>query len=138
MPHIDLSFVIAYGALSPRLLNLDGTVQPAGSRFPRRVHPLLDSTSLGRVPPGSGWGARRDMRGFDHEHSRDVEPPPAAVMVVQRREFLRMGRLDRKRSLCFDDVDFGRRMWARGRRGTPGFEGRESYFATRHARIRLA
>jgi GT2 family glycosyltransferase len=149
-----------YGAVSPKLLNVDGTVQRACSRFPGLAHALLDSTSLGRVPPWSWLRAYRDMHDFDHEHSRDVEQPPAAVMMVHRREYLRMGGLDPQLSLYFNDVDFCRRLWARGRRirylaeaevvhhmgastselshvrrSTLWFQNRESYFAKHHGAV---
>lgn len=105
-----------YGAASPRLLNMDGTVQRSCSRFPTLADPLVDSTSLGRIPPGARLIRRRAMADFDHEHSRDVDQPPTACMVVHCGEYRRMGGLDPSLSLYFNDVDFCQRLWARGRR----------------------
>lgn len=56
------------------------------------------------------------MRDFDHLQSRDVEQPPAACMMMRRREFLDMGGLDPTLSLYFNDVDLCRRLWEAGRR----------------------
>jgi N-acetylglucosaminyl-diphospho-decaprenol L-rhamnosyltransferase len=105
-----------YAAVAPKLVNVDGAVQRACRRFPNLLEPLLESTSLGNYPPGSWlfWWSR--MRGFDHEHSRDVEQPPGACLVMKREEFLAMGGLDPALSLFFNDVDLCRALLHRGRR----------------------
>jgi GT2 family glycosyltransferase len=104
-----------YGAAAPKLVNADGSVQRACSRFPTLLDPLFDSTALGLVPPGSWllWWIR--MGDFDHEHSRDVPQPPGACFVMRRDEYLALGGLDPAMSLFFNDVDLCR-MLSRGRR----------------------
>ena len=106
----------AYGAVAPRLLNPDGTVQRACSRFPTLIDPLVDSTFLGRFPPGSwrAWWTR--MGDFDHEHSRDVSQPSGACFLMRLDEYREMGGLDPKLSLFFNDVDLCRSLWRKGRR----------------------
>lgn len=56
------------------------------------------------------------MRGFDHRHSRDVEQPPGACLVLRTEEYLAMGGFDTDMSLFFNDVDLCRRLRSRGRR----------------------
>jgi GT2 family glycosyltransferase len=105
-----------YGAASPRLVNPDGSVQRACARIPGLIQPLLESSSLGRVPPLSfllKWGKMRD---FDHLHSRDVPQPPGACMVMLREEYIKMGGLDPVLSLYFNDVDLCKRLWDSGRK----------------------
>ena len=104
-----------YGAAAPKLVNADGSVQRACSRFPTLLDPLFDSTALGLVPPGSWllWWIR--MGDFDHEHSRDVPQPPGACFVMRRDEYLALGGLDPAMSLFFNDVDLCR-MLSRERR----------------------
>src|SRR4029453_13979604 len=55
-----------YGAVSPMLLNLDGSVQRACMRFPGLTTALCFDTWLGKFWPGSWVEARYYMRDFDH------------------------------------------------------------------------
>ena len=105
-----------YGAASPMLLDFDGSVQLACRRFPGLVLPLVESTSLRLLPAGRRLLERAAMTDFDHRSSRDVEQPPAACMVMRRREYLAMGGLDPRLGLYFNDVDLCRRLWRAGRR----------------------
>lgn len=105
-----------YGAASPMLLDFDGTVQRACRRFPPLSLPLVESTSLRHLPFGRRLADHARMSDFDHRSSRDVEQPPAACMVLRRREYLAMGGLDPTLSLYFNDVDLCRRLWRAGRR----------------------
>jgi N-acetylglucosaminyl-diphospho-decaprenol L-rhamnosyltransferase len=105
-----------YGAVAPRLVNPDGSVQRACARLPGLLAPLLESTTLGRVPPlslGPWWLSMGD---FDHVHSRDVPQPPGACFMMRRVEYLQDGGLDPVLSLFFNDVDLCRRLAARGRK----------------------
>ncbi|MCC6673216.1 MAG: glycosyltransferase family 2 protein [Planctomycetes bacterium] len=106
----------AYGAVAPRLVNPDGTVQRACMRFPGLATALCFDTLFGRHWPGSIVERRYFMRDFDHLHSRDVDQPPGACMVMRRDEYLAMGGLDPELFLFFNDVDLARRLWRAGRR----------------------
>lgn len=105
-----------YGAAAPRLVNPDGSVQRACNRQPGLLAPLIESTSLGRIPPLSWISGWQKMRDFDHLHSRDVPQPPGACMVIRREEFFALGGLDPVLSLYFNDVDLCRNLLSRGRR----------------------
>jgi hypothetical protein len=105
-----------HGAVSPRLSNLDGSVQAACMRFPGLLTALCFDTFFSRFWPGSWIENRYFMRDFDHLDSRDVDQPPGAVFVVRRDEFLAMGGLDEALFLFFNDVDFCKRLADRGRR----------------------
>jgi len=105
-----------YAAIAPKLVNPDGTVQRACRRFPTLVEPLLESTSLGRIPPGSWLSWWATMGDFDHMHSRDVSQPPGACFMLRTVEYLAMGGLDPDLSLFFNDVDLCLGLWRKGRR----------------------
>lgn len=105
-----------HGAVSPRLVNPDGSVQTACMRFPGLVTALCYDTWFGRHWPGSWVQDRYFMKDFDHLHSRDVDQPPGAVFVLRRQEYLELGGLDESLWLFFNDVDICRRLWRRGRR----------------------
>jgi len=106
----------AHGAVAPRLVNRDGSLQRACRRLPTLLEPLLESTSLGLAPPGSWltWWAR--MGDFDHRASRDVDQPPGACLMLRTREYLELGGLDEELSLFFNDVDLCLALRRSGRR----------------------
>lgn len=105
-----------HAAVSPKLVNPDGTLQRACRRLPTLLDPLLDSTLVGRFPPGTWltWWSR--MGDFDHQHSRDVPQPPGACFVMRTAEYLAMGGLEPQLSLFFNDVHLCRSLSRRGRR----------------------
>ncbi len=105
-----------YGAVAPKLVNPDGSVQRACMRFPGLLTALCYDTFLGSFWPGSLVQDRYTMADFDHLRSRDVDQPPGAVFVMSRQEFLDLGGLDEDLFLFFNDVDLCLRLWNRGRR----------------------
>ena len=105
-----------YGAVAPKLVNPDGTVQRACRRFPSLLEPLVESTSLGNLPPGSWLSWWWGMGDFDHQHSRDVLQPPGACLVSRTAEYQELGGLDPSLSLFFNDVDLCLQLWRKGRR----------------------
>ncbi len=106
----------SHGAVAPKLVNLDGTVQRACMRFPGLLTALCYDTFLARFWPGSWVDDRYHMRDFDHQSSRDVDQPPGACFAMARAEYLAMGGLDEELFLFFNDVDLCKRLWQRGRR----------------------
>ena len=105
-----------YGVAAPRLVNADGSVQRACMRFPGLLTALVYDMSWAARRPAKWIDDRYYMRDFDHMSSRDVDQPPGACCVVARAEFLEQGGLDEELWLFFNDVDFCKRMWRRGRR----------------------
>lgn len=105
-----------YGAVAPRLVNPDGSVQHACQNFPTLLSALCFDSVWGRFPPGRWVEDRYLMRGFDHLGSRDVAQPPGACFLMRRQEYLELGGLDEDLALFFNDVDLCRRLWRRGRR----------------------
>lgn len=105
-----------YGAAAPKLVNPDGSVQRACMRFPGLGTALVYDLFWSKFPPGKWVDDRYYMRDFDHLHSRDVDQPPGACVIVRRDEYRAMGGLDPQLFLFFNDVDFCRRLWKQGRR----------------------
>ena len=106
----------AHGAVAPRLVDPDGTVQHACQRFPTWGSALCFDSWWGTFWPGSWIQDRYLMRDFDHLTSRDVPQPPGAVFVMRRDEWNRYGGLDEQLGLFFNDVDLARRLWRDGRK----------------------
>ncbi|MFW6085612.1 MAG: glycosyltransferase family 2 protein [Myxococcota bacterium] len=105
-----------YAAASPKLLGFDGHVQPICNRLMGFLNPLVDSTSLGRFPPGSWVSNRTRMAHFDHLASRDVEQPCTSALVIRADDFRAIGGFDPALRVYFTDVDLCRRLAAQGRK----------------------
>jgi len=105
-----------YGAVAPRLLNTDGTVQPACKRFPGLLEPIVEYLRVDGFPPGKWIKRHMGMKDFDHLSSRDVDQPPGACFLMDRDEYLALGGLDPELSLFFNDVHICRQLWRKGRR----------------------
>ncbi len=105
-----------YGAVAPRLVDPDGTVQHACQRFPTFATALCFDSWWGTFWPGRVVQDRYLMRDFDHLASRDVDQPPGACFLMALAEWRRLGGLDERLSLFYNDVDLSRRLWRSGRR----------------------
>jgi N-acetylglucosaminyl-diphospho-decaprenol L-rhamnosyltransferase len=105
-----------HGAVAPRLVDPDGSVQHACQRFPTLATALCFDSWWGSFWPGSRIQARYLMRDFDHLASCDVDQPPGAVLVMRTAEWRAFGGLDERLSLFYNDVDLCKRLWQQGRR----------------------
>ncbi len=104
-----------YGAVAPRLVDPDGSVQHACQRFPTLMTALCFDSWWGTFWPGSYVQARYLMRDFDHLRTRDIDQPPGACFVMRTVEWRQFGGLDEELSLFYNDVDLCRRLCAKGR-----------------------
>lgn len=105
-----------HGAVAPKLVDPDGSVQHACQRFPTLGTALCFDSWWGTWWPGSRAQRRYLMRDFDHRSSRDVDQPPGACFVMRTAEWRSFGGFDEKLSLFYNDVDLCRRLWRGGRR----------------------
>lgn len=105
-----------HGAVAPKLVDPDGSVQHACQRFPTWFTALCFDSWWGTWWPGSRVQARYLMRDFDHLASRDVDQPPGACFLMRTAEWRAFGGFDETLSLFYNDVDLCRRLWWKGRR----------------------
>ena len=104
------------GAVAAQLVNPDGSVQRACTRFPRLRTALFLDTCLGRWFPANRELSRYFMRDWDHAHSRDVEQPPGNGLLIPRALLREIGPLDERFFIFYVDVDLCQRIHARGLR----------------------
>ncbi len=102
------------GIVGPQLLNEDGSIQDSCRRFYTLRTLLLRRTVLGRVWPRSRAVAAHLMRDFDHRSERAVDWVLGGCLLVRRRALERVGPLDERFFLYFEDVDWCFRMWRAG------------------------
>ena len=92
------------GAVAPRMLNLDGSLQEAGS-------------ILWRDGLVVNYGDTGDPGGAEFGFRRDVDYASAACLMVRRRDFAAVGGFDPVYAPAyFEDVDLCQALWERGMR----------------------
>ncbi len=104
-----------HAGVAPQLRSPDGSIQRACMALPNLWTPLFFGTPLERWWPRSPELSRYFERAFDHAGERDVVQPPAACLMLRRREILAMGGLDERLPVFFNDVDLCRRLARAGR-----------------------
>ncbi|MFO7654721.1 MAG: glycosyltransferase [Candidatus Krumholzibacteriia bacterium] len=102
------------GIVGPQLLNEDGTIQDSCRRFYSLATLLMRRTVLGKLFPRSQVLARHLMRDFDHRSSRPVDWVLGGCLLARRAAVERVGPLDERFFLYFEDVDWCYRMWQGG------------------------
>ncbi len=102
------------GVIGPQLLNEDGTIQDSCRRFYTLRTLLLRRTLLGRIWPRSRAVAAHLMRDFDHRSERAVDWVLGGCLLARREAVDRVGFLDERFFLYFEDVDWCFRMWRAG------------------------
>lgn len=108
--------VVAAGG---RLLNPDGTTQVGFvvRRFPTLARALAEVLLLNRLFPGNLWNTRYRYLDLNYDQPAEVEQPAGACLLVKRGAWEAVGGLDEEFfPLWFEDVDFCRRLRARGGR----------------------
>jgi CheY-like chemotaxis protein len=111
---IPILMLTAKAAEIDRVLGFDGRTQRTVQEFPTLRTALFVSTPLERWFPESAELRRYFMRDWDQETSRDVDQPPAAVLLLRREVLERVGYLDEELWLFYNDVDYSARMRAAG------------------------
>lgn len=103
-----------HAAVAPRLVHRDGRTQRTVQEFPTLATALFFSTPLERWFPDSRELRRYFLRAWDQESSRDVDQPPAAVLLLRKAVLDQVGLFDEELWLFYNDVDLARRLKAAG------------------------
>ncbi len=99
------------GAVAPRCLNPDGSDQRGCMRFPSLRTALWWDTPLAAFWPNSRELRRYQMKDWDHRGTRQVDQPPGTCLMFRRDLLERVGYMDERLWLFFNDVDFALRIW---------------------------
>jgi len=105
------------GAVAPKLLDEDGTVQLSCRAFPGYGTAVFNRYSLlTRLFPGNRRSRDYLMSDFDHASTRDVDWVSGAALMLPRRVFDEVGGWDAGFFMFNEDVDLCRRLHDRGYR----------------------
>jgi len=105
------------GAAAGRLTGAGGVTQVGFTlrRFPTLGTALSEVLLLNRLFPSNPWNRHYRYLDLDHERPSEVEQPAGACLLVKRAAWEQTGGFDEQFwPLWFEDVDFCRRLRARG------------------------
>lgn len=102
------------GIAGPQLTNADGTYQLSCAKFPDWRLPLFRRTWMGKTKVGKAWLDNVYLRQWDHAEARQVDWLFGAVLMVRRSAMDKVGLLDERFFLYFEDLDWCRRFHAAG------------------------
>lgn len=102
------------GIVGPKLLNLDGSVQDSCLRFFGPLTILARRTFFGKTAWGKNLIARFLMKDFDHLEAREVDWMLGSSLLVRKDAINKVGLLDERFFMYFEDVDWCRRFHMAG------------------------
>lgn len=98
------------GALGPKLINRDGTLQPSCRSFPTLATAFFENTFLDRLFPRNRIIGRYKMGYWDHDNIREVDQPIGACLMVKQEAINQIGLLDEQFYMYYEEVDLCYRM----------------------------
>lgn len=104
------------GALGPKLLNPDGSLQYSARTFPSLTTQFLESTYLFRIFPQSRFFGQYFMTYWDHGQTREVDWVSGAALMVRREAIEKTGLLDEGFFMYSEEVDWCYRIKRAGYR----------------------
>jgi hypothetical protein len=100
-----------FGALGPKLLNADGSIQFWGARrLPRPLDTFLEFTKVSYLFPHNAFLARQLIGDWDHQDSREVDCLSGACLLIRRDTLNSVGLLDENYRLYSEDTDWCHRV----------------------------
>jgi GT2 family glycosyltransferase len=97
------------GIAGPKIFNPNKTLQPSVRRFPTIIDQLLIFLKFTHFLPNIGPLKRYFATDFDYTQPNEVDQVMGAFFMVKREVFDKIGLLDEKFHLWFEEVDFCRR-----------------------------
>lgn len=98
----------ALGAVGPRLLNADGSLQRSCHRFPTPVRAWLENLWISAL--FSRHPVLGDYRRWDHDEEREVDFVIGACLLIRREVYERVGGFDEAFFMYSEETDWQLRM----------------------------
>ncbi len=102
------------GAVAPRLILPDGSVQASCRSFPTPDIVLYEALGLSRLFPRSRRFGRYRMTWWDYDEARPVDQPMASALLLRGSALEDVRGMDEDFPIFFNDVDLCRRLWDAG------------------------
>ncbi len=98
----------------PKLINPDKTVQYSCYRFPKFMTPIYRRTPLGKLSFVRKSLDDYLMKDWDHGQNKEVDWLLGACWLVKKEAIDKVGLMDERFFLYFEDIDWCRRFWQAG------------------------
>ncbi len=98
------------GALGPKILNGDGSIQMSCRKFPTVAGSLFHGL-LGDWLPDNPFTRKYHMKDFDHRAACEVDWVSGAAMLLRREALEKTGLFDEGYFMYVEDVDLCYRLW---------------------------
>jgi GT2 family glycosyltransferase/lipopolysaccharide/colanic/teichoic acid biosynthesis glycosyltransferase len=102
------------GIAASKLIYPDGRLQPSCRRFYNLTVLLLRRTFLGKIFPNARPLREHLMMDYDHEAAKKVDWVIGACLLVRREAIEKVGSMDERFFLYFEDIDWCYRMQHHG------------------------
>jgi len=100
----------SYGACSPLMLNEDGSIQQSIRSFPTYWIMYCEFYLLAYIFPKSKLFGSWKMKYFDYKQDQDVNQPMAAALMLKKSSIDKLGLMDERFEMFFNDVDLCKRI----------------------------
>jgi GT2 family glycosyltransferase len=97
-------------ACTPLMLNEDGNVQHSIRNFPTYWGMYCEFTLLAYIFPKSRLFGKWKMNFFDYSKDADVNQPMAAALMIKKSVLDKIGIMDERFEMFFNDVDLCKRI----------------------------
>lgn len=102
------------GMIGPKLLNFNETLQYSCYRFYQPITIIYRRTFLGKLKFAQKHLDNFLMKDYDHKEPKEVDWFMGAAYIVSRKAVEKVGLMDQRFKLYFEDIDWCRRFWMNG------------------------
>ncbi|HOW60240.1 MAG TPA: glycosyltransferase family 2 protein [Candidatus Moranbacteria bacterium] len=102
------------GMVGPKLLNFNGTLQISCSRFYKPITIIYRRSFLGRFSFAKKHLDWFQMKDYDHKSPKEVDWLMGSAIMISREAIEKVGLMDPRYFMYFEDVDWCRRFWENG------------------------
>ncbi len=102
------------GAVAPKLLNTNGSLQYSLRKFPTILTPFTENPSLWNAPVMRKYSDKSRLHEWDHNSLREVDQPAGAAFMIKRAVVDTLGDLNSSYHMFFEDVDLCYRIKQNG------------------------
>lgn len=103
------------GAIAPKLLNEDGSIQKSCRTFPEYSDMFFEMTMMSKLFPDSKTFSRWKMNYFDHDTEYKVDQPMAAALMIKKSVLDNIDNFDERYKMFFNDVDICKKIYDSGK-----------------------
>ncbi len=102
------------GAVAPKILYPDNSLQLSCRAFPTITTQFLESSYLFKLFPKSKFFGKYFMSWWDHNNINEIDWASGSALMIRREALNKVGFLDEKMFMYSEDIDWCYRCWEKG------------------------